>query len=168
LGRSRPGGEGSCFWSVILRPVFGPKDLGLEAVENQRRGPSSLRSLGTTSKGKIEVLRVAQDDRGLSSRGRHLGRSRPGGEGSRFWSVILRPVFGPKDLALEVLQSQNRGPSRYSGRQTKAKSRPFALLRTTDKGKIEALRLAQDDRQKQNRGPSPCSGRQSRHEAVFQ
>ena len=70
----------------------------------------------------------------------------PGGEGARFWSVILRPVFGPKDLALEVLQSQNRGPSRYSGRQTKAKSRPFALLRTTDKGKIEVLRLAQDDR----------------------
>jgi len=70
--------------------------------------------------------------------------------------VILRPVFGPKDLGLEVLQSQNRGPSTLRSFGTTSKGRievlplrgccAIALLGTTDKGKTEVLRLAQDDK----------------------
>ena len=58
---------------VILRPGVWPKDLGLEGVRTKGRSlapfgdaPRSLRSFGTTSKGKIEVLRAKsfpQDDK---------------------------------------------------------------------------------------------------------
>ena len=49
---ARSGRQGS----VIPRPETWPRDLAPEAVRNQKRGPSSLRSFGTTGKGKIEVL----------------------------------------------------------------------------------------------------------------
>ncbi|MBL3538075.1 hypothetical protein [Aminivibrio sp.] len=129
---------------VILRPVFGPKDLGLEVLQSQNRGPSTLRSFGTTSKGRIEVLplrgccaiallgttdkgktevlRLAQDDKK-----RALVRDDSG--------LSFRDRFlWRRDLGHELVENQRRGPS------------SLRSLGTTDKGKTEVLRLAQDDR----------------------
>ena len=127
------------------------------------RGISGLRYSGV----KTEVLRLAQDDRQRQPRGPSppgMLRDRCVRSGrqqkalvrdGRVLFVILRPGVWPKDLGLEVLRSQNRGPSPCSGRQTKATQRSFPFgsapqslrsLGTTSKCKIEVLRVAQDDK----------------------
>jgi len=118
-----PGGEGS---RSCDSPESTPRSLvaALARDDNQLHSsgtegviPRSVpwpRDIGGTPESKsrsFALLRCSGRQKNKSSGGQRV--------------VILRPVFGPKDLGLEVLRSQNRGPSPCSGRQTKATQRSF-------------------------------------------
>jgi len=90
--------------SVIPRPASWPRDLALEAVKNQKRGSSSLRSFGTTSKGKIEVLPL----RGCFAIALLRTTKNEAPAKGRERVVILNEV---KDLAPKAVQIQSRDPS---------------------------------------------------------
>ena len=84
--------------------------------------------------------------------------------GDLLLTVILRPVFGPKDLVLEGARTKGRSLAPFGDAPRSLRS--FGM---TNKVKIEVLplrgcsaiaALVRDDKQWQNRGPSRCSGRQ--------
>ena len=84
---------------VILRPVFGPKDLGLEGVRTKGRSlapfgdvPRSLRSLGTTSK-KVKADPSSLRSFGMTSNCRSLGTTTKGACSGRK-NVVCHPEAG--------------------------------------------------------------------------